>query len=115
MKAITCTNFMVGRLIKKKKIENWRFCNFLYVTIAMYFTSFESTVGYITICGDGQNGSELQRSGVSSRFVCITLMRVLAPSLHIEQARRKLLVRPSAHAQRSYAAYTPLRAMHSRA
>ena len=51
MKVITCTNFVGGHLIKKKKMENWRFCKFLYVTIAVYFMSFESTVRYITIHG----------------------------------------------------------------
>ena len=35
----------------KKKMENWRFCNFLYVTVAVYFTYFESTD--ITIRRDG--------------------------------------------------------------
>ena len=50
-------------------MENW-----LYVTISIgvYFTSFESTVGFIAICRDGYG------------FKGTGLMGMSAPSLHIE-------------------------------
>ena len=44
-KVYTFANFVVGRLIKKKKRRRWRnrrFSNFLYVIVAVYFTYFES-------------------------------------------------------------------------
>ena len=52
MKVINCTNFMIDHLINKKKMEkmeNCCFCNFLYVTVVVYFMSFESTVRHKTI------------------------------------------------------------------
>ena len=58
--------YMVGRLIKKKKkkMENWHFCKFLYVTITVYFTSLECTVEYITICRDGYVSKKAQNCSV---------------------------------------------------
>ena len=40
IKVNTCTNFVLGRL--KKKEEKSCFCNFMYVIVVVYFTTFES-------------------------------------------------------------------------
>ena len=54
-------------------MENCRFCEFLYITIVVYFTS----------CRDRYvSKTHLHRLGVSSRFVCIRLMGMSASSLH---------------------------------
>ena len=66
---------------KKKKDGELGFWKFLYVTIAVYFTSFESTIRYITIRGDGyvsKKSLELQPSG----FLSIGPIGVSPPSLH---------------------------------
>ena len=63
MKVITCTNFMVGSLIKKK-MENCRVGNFLYVAIVVYFMYFECTVVYITIYRDGNVSKKAQNCSV---------------------------------------------------
>ena len=43
IKVNTCTNFVLGRL---KKMEKSGFCNFTYVIVAVYFTTFESHIVY---------------------------------------------------------------------
>ena len=48
IKVNTCTNFMLGRL--KKKMEKSGFCNFTYIIVAVYFTTFEcieTLVGHV--------------------------------------------------------------------
>ena len=40
------TNFVLGRLKKKKKMEKSGFSDFMYVIVAVYFTTFESVTMY---------------------------------------------------------------------
>ena len=41
------TNFVLGRLKKKKKKwRNWSFSSFMYVVVVVYFTTFESVILY---------------------------------------------------------------------
>ena len=58
-------------------MENCCFCEFLYITIVVYFTSCRIRRDrYVS------KNTYLQRLGVSSHFVCIGLMGMSASSLH---------------------------------
>ena len=57
-------------------MENCRFCEFLCITIVVYFTSCRIRRDrYVS-------KTHLHRLGVLSRFVCIRLMGMSASSLH---------------------------------
>ena len=63
-------------------MNNRRFYNFPRITVAVYFTEFESIIVYRSTRRAGCLSEKTYR--VLSRYFCMGLMGVSAPSLHIE-------------------------------
>ena len=91
---IACNNHNLRtEEVEEVMMNNRRFYNFPRISVAVYFTYFESITVYrstrrvYVVCLKRH-----PRSGVSSRFVCIGLMGVSAPSLHTESTDSMIYV-----------------------